>query len=229
MLLKKEVITMKKRIFTVLLTLAVLMLAAAPAAYAGNLLDSKAVYYTEESDYLDGDCVLTATRMMIRRAAIMHNNDGWAEITNAALRPAATTEGDLLYSFCYESGGASYNVSCGSFTGQGSYARIGEFERLLKDHPEGIVVWGIDSASTGTHGVLVVKVENGVVYAMDSSYNMGMFSEGIQKWKDTTMLDPVLVTDYWYISDISPDDGAQKANIVDTPYFNTLRYRITCV
>jgi hypothetical protein len=216
------------------LMLAVLMLAAAPAAYAGNLLDSKAVYYTEESDYLDGDCVLTATRMMIRRAAIMHNNDGWAEITNAALRPAATTEGDLLYSFCYESGGASYNVSCGSFTGQDSYARIGEFERLLKDHPEGIVVWGIDSASTGTHGVLVVKVENGVVYAMDSSYNMGMFSEGIQKWKDTTMLDPSLVTDYWYISDITPDGNDPGADTLRTEsikalHFNMLRQRITSV
>ena len=54
MLLKKEVITMKKGIFTVLLTLAVLMLAAAPAAYAGNLLDSKAVYYTEESIHRSG-------------------------------------------------------------------------------------------------------------------------------------------------------------------------------
>ena len=44
---------------------------------------------------------------------------------------------------------------------------------------------------------------------MDSSYNMGMFSEGIQKWTDTTMLDPSLVTDYWYISDIT-DNGSKQ-------------------
>ena len=202
---------MKKRIITVLLALAVTLPAATPAVYAEDLLESKAVYYTEESDYMDGDCVLTATRMMIRRAAIMRNNDGWSDITNASLRPEATMDGLFLYRFCYETEGVKYNISCGSFSGEGRQARINEFEGLLKDHPEGIVVWGIDAASTGTHGVLVVKVENGEVYAMDSSYNMGMFSEGIQKWTDTTMLDPSLVTDYWYISDITDNGSRQDA------------------
>ena len=200
---------MKKRIITVLLALALTVPAAAPAVYAEDLLESKAVYYTEESDYMEGDCVLTATRMMIRRAAIMRNNDGWSDITNASLRPEATVDGLLLYSFSYEAEGVKYSISCGSFSGEGRQARIKEFESLLKDHPEGIVVWGIDAASTGTHGVLVVEVENGEVYAMDSSYNMGMFKEGIQKWSDTTMLDPSLVTDYWYISDVT-DDGSRQ-------------------
>lgn len=200
---------MKKRIITVLLALALTVPAAAPAVYAEDLLESKAVYYTEESDYMEGDCVLTATRMMIRRAAIMRNNDGWSDITNASLRPEATVDGLLLYSFSYEADGIKYSISCGSFSGEGRQARIKEFESLLKDHPEGIVVWGIDAASTGTHGVLVVEVENGEVYAMDSSYNMGMFKEGIQKWSDTTMLDPSLVTDYWYISDVT-DDGSRQ-------------------
>lgn len=200
---------MKKRIITVLLALALTVPAAAPAVYAEDLLESKAVYYTEESDYMEGDCVLTATRMMIRRAAIMRNNDGWSDITNASLRPEATMDGLLLYSFSYEADGVKYSISCGSFSGEGRQARIKEFESLLKDHPEGIVVWGIDAASTGTHGVLVVEVENGEVYAMDSSYNMGMFKEGIQKWSDTTMLDPSLVTDYWYISDVT-DDGSRQ-------------------
>ncbi len=200
---------MKKRIITILLALALTVPAAAPAVYAEDLLESKAVYYTEESDYMEGDCVLTATRMMIRRAAIMRNNDGWSDITNASLRPEATMDGLLLYSFSYEADGIKYSISCGSFSGEGRQARIKEFESLLKDHPEGIVVWGIDAASTGTHGVLVVEVENGEVYAMDSSYNMGMFKEGIQKWSDTTMLDPSLVTDYWYISDVT-DDGSRQ-------------------
>ena len=200
---------MKKRIITILLALALTVPAAAPAVYAEDLLESKAVYYTEESDYMEGDCVLTATRMMIRRAAIMRNNDGWSDITNASLRPEATMDGLLLYSFSYEADGIKYSISCGSFSGEGRQARIKEFENLLKDHPEGIVVWGIDAASTGTHGVLVVEVENGEVYAMDSSYNMGMFKEGIQKWSDTTMLDPSLVTDYWYISDVT-DDGSRQ-------------------
>lgn len=225
---------MKKTIFTVLLTFAVVIVAASPAVYAGDLLESKAVYYTEESDYIDGDCILTATRMMIRRAAIMRDKTNWSQITNESLRPEATMDGLLLYSFCYDAGGTKYSVASGSFKGEGSYARIAEFESLLKAHPEGIVVWGIEAASTGTHGVLVVKVENGEVYAMDSSYNMGMFSEGIQKWKDTTMLDPSLVTDYWYISDITPDGndpGADtlRAESIKALHFNMLRQRITSV
>lgn len=225
---------MKKRIITVLLTLTVLVSYTAPAVYAGDLLESKAVYYTDESDYIDGDCILTATRMMIRRAAIMRNRTDWSRITNESLRPDATMDGLLMYSFCHEAGGISYSVASGSFTGEGKYARISEFESLLKEHPEGIVVWGIEAASTGTHGVLVVKVENGEVYAMDSSYNMGMFSEGIQKWKDTNMLDPSLVTDYWYIRDITPDGGISYVDPIRTEpikalHFNMLRQRITSV
>ena len=61
---------MKKRITTVLLTLALLMpLVSVPANAATDLLKTKTVYYTAEEDYIDGDCILTATRMMIRRAA----------------------------------------------------------------------------------------------------------------------------------------------------------------
>lgn len=220
---------MKKRIITLTLALVMLMPLMTPAVYAEDLLESKAVYYTEESDYIDGDCILTATRMMIRRASIMRNKTDWSTITNASLRPQATTDGLLLYSFCYDSGETEYSITSSHFTGEGTQARIAEFERLLEEHPEGIVVWGINAASTGTHGVLVVKVENGEVYAMDSSHNMGMFKDGIQKWTDTTMLDPSLVTDYWYISDITPDEKEQKIEVNKTPYFNTLRYRITCV
>ena len=216
------------------MTIALMSAFATPAAYAANLLDSKAVYYTEESDYMDGDCILTATRMMIRRSAIMHDDAGWKSITNESLRPEATMDGLLLYSFSYDDGGVTYNIDTGSFSGESSSARISEFESLLKEHPEGIVVWGIEAASTGTHGVLVTKVENGVVYAMDSSYNMGSFSEGIQKWTDTTMLDPSLCTDYWYISGTTADNSAPENTTEDTGWrkavqFNLLKQRITTV
>ena len=197
----------KMRFITFILALALVLPCAVETAYADtDLLNSKAVYYTEESDYISGDCVLTATRMMIRRSAIMHRKTDWADITNSSLRPEATMDGLLLYSFCYDAGDTTYSINTGSFSGEDSGARIAEFADLLEDHPEGIVVWGVEAASTGTHGVLVVKVENGEVYAMDSSYNMGQFSEGIQKWEDTTMLDPSLVTDYWYISDVDMED-----------------------
>jgi hypothetical protein len=85
-----------------------------------------------------------------------------------------------------------------------------------------------------TDGVLVVKVENGVDYAMYSSYNMGMFSEGIQKWDDTTMLDPSLCSDYWFIDEVTEggtalDSAAPADKSIRTLHFNLLRQRITSV
>ena len=229
---KTEVKAMKKRIITVLLTLALLIPIVSAPAYATDILQSKSTYYTTESDYIDGDCILTASRMMIRRAAILRGQSDWGRITNESLRPSAAPEGLLLYSFSYEAEGLTYTVSCGSFSGESDGARIAEFEELLRYHPEGIVVWGIDAASTGTHGVLVTDVVNGEVYAMDSSYNMGIFSEGIQKWTDTTMLAPSLVTDYWYISDISggsatdgTTDDSNPAREIHNRIFNMKSFR----
>ena len=142
-------------------------------------------------------------------------------------------DGLLLYSFDYKAGGVIYSVSSGTFTGKGTSARISEFESLLRAHPEGVVVWGEWAASTGTHGVLVTGVIDGEVYAMDSSYNMGCFKEGIQKWTDTTMLDPSLCTDYWFINNITPEGTTDirtlREESIDALHFNLLRQGITSV
>ena len=63
---------MKKRFTTLLIALALLVtVMPAPAFAAQSSLDDKAVYYTPASDYKSGDCILTATKVMIRRASIM--------------------------------------------------------------------------------------------------------------------------------------------------------------
>ena len=222
---------MKKRIITVIIVITLLLtLAPAGVCAASDPLLSKATYYTEETDYIPGDCILTATRMMIRRSAIMHGSTGWNSLTNEVLRPVATTfDGCLMYSFNYEAEGIKYEIRTGSFSGESDSERIGEFKKLLKKHPEGIVVWGVDAASTGTHGVLVTEVRDGEVYVMDASYNMGIFSEGIQKWTDSTMLAPSLVTDYWYISETSSDGDAIRETQEKDFHFKTLRVHITSV
>ncbi len=216
---------MKKVITVLSLTMIVFVMFASVPSYAGtDPLLSETTYYTEETDYIPGDCILTATRMMIRRAAIMNGKTGWDEITNEVLRPEATTmDGCLLSDFCFESEGMIYRIGFGTFSGTTDAERIGEFEALLREHPEGIVVHGDWAASTGTHGVLVVGVEGGEVYAVDASYNMGIFSEGIQKWSDTTMLEPSLVTRYWYISSITKTVEKPKPVPAATYYFNILR------
>ena len=195
---------MKKRLTAILIALALIVtVVPAPAFAATTSLDDKAIYYTPASDYKSGDCILTASKMMIRRACIIKGRGDWTKITNESLRSFATIFGLLLNSFKVDTEGLVYKVDCGYFSGNGDAARIKEFENLLKVHPEGIVVHGENAATSGTHGVLVVEVKNGVVYAADSTRNTGLNNKGIQKWSDTTMLNVSRVTKYWYISEIS--------------------------
>lgn len=204
---------MKKRLAAILMSLAlVVTVMPAPVFAAGTSLDDKAVYYTPASDYKSGDCILTASKMMIRRACIIKGRGDWTKITNSSLRSVATTLGLLLNSFKVDTEGLVYKVECGYFSGNGDAARIKEIENLLKVHPEGIVVHGTDAASSGTHGVLAVSVKNGVVYAADSSRNTGLNNKGIQKWSDTTMLNVSKVTKYWYISEISVSTKTKPSN-----------------
>ena len=211
---------MKVKSLAVMAIFALLIQAAPQAAYAAPasmsaMLEDKLVYHTEESDYIAGDCVLTATRMMIRRAAILNNNNGWDDITNASLREKATSDGLLLSSFSYSDDGMTYKVSTGEFSGEGNSARIREFAELLEIHPEGVVVHGEFAAENGPHGVLVVAVRGNEVYAVDAATNTGDMNEGIQKLKDTIMLDPSLCTDYWYICDIKGGSGGAKSQESD--------------
>ena len=216
---------MKKRIITVLLTFALLVLCVPGAVFAdSDPLVSNATYHTEESDYIPGDCVLTATKMMIKRAAIMNGQSEWDEITNELLRPTATyPDGCLISDFRFEDEGLSYRVRYATFSGYTDAERIEEFRALLKEHPEGIVVHGEGAAETGTHGVLVVDVKDYQVYAVDATYNKGDFSKGIQKWEDTTMLDPWMVTQYWYIDEIVRTEPLPKERQIRELYFNMLR------
>ena len=203
---------MIKRISVLLITLTLIITVMPVHAYASTAsLEDKAVYYTPASDYKSGDCILTATKMMIRRAVIMRGKGDWSKISNSYIRKPATLSGLLRNSFVVDAEGLVYMVDSGKFTGKGDAARIREFETLLKAHPEGIVVHGTNAASSGTHGVLVVNVVEGVPYAADSSRNTGLYNKGIQKWKDTTMLDPSKVTKYWYISEISSSATTQES------------------
>lgn len=195
---------MKKRFTTLLIALALLVtVMPAPAFAAQSSLDDKAVYYTPASDYKSGDCILTASKIMIRRACIIKGRGDWTKISNESLRSIATIFGLLLNSFKVDVEGLVYKVNCGYFNGNGDAARVKEIEDLLRVHPEGIVVHGDNAAVSGTHGVLVVSVKNGVLYAADSSRNTGLNNKGIQKWEDTTMLNVSRVTKYWYISEIN--------------------------
>ena len=209
--LLKEVTVMKKRILTFIIALAVVFTAVPSMSFAASTInkDDKAVVYTPSSDYKSGDCILTSTRNMIRRAAIIRGSKVWSKTTNATLRKDATILGLLWHNFSHTADGLSYNISMKKFTGKTEKDRIKEFETILKEHPEGIVVWGSKSSIWGQHGVLLTSVKNGVPYAADSAHNLGNSNRGIEAWSKTTMYSPVKCTQYWYIRSVTLGKGAK--------------------
>ena len=202
---------MKKRILAIFLIAAMIFSMLPAVSFAATPVinkDDKAVLYTPAGDYKSGDCILTASKTMIRRAAIMRGSKLWSNTTNAAIRKDATIIGLLLHNFTHSTDGLAYTVRCGFFKGKTEKDRIKEFENLIKEHPEGVVVWGKKASIFGQHGVLLTGVKDGVPYASDSYYNKGYYSKGIQKWADTTMYSPLKCTQYWYIKQISLAKGA---------------------
>lgn len=200
---------MKKRILTLFIALAVVFTAVPYTSFAASKIsiNDKAVVYTPSSDYRSEDCILTSSRNMIRRAAILRGSKAWSKITNATLRKDATIFGLLWHNFSHTTDGLCYSVSMKKFTGKTEKERIREFERLIKEHPEGIVVWGARSSIFGQHGVLLTGVKNGVPYVADSANNLGRYNHGIEPWSKSTMYSPLRCTQYWYIKSVSLGKG----------------------
>ena len=234
---------MKRKCISVLLILVMLFSLAATTSMAASSasavsLDDEAVCYTPSGDYQSGDCILTATKVMIRRASIMRGSTKWSSITNKTLRSSATIVGLLLHRFTFEADGLSYKVSVGFFKGNTDAARIKEFTALIKEHPEGVVVWGSNASVFGMHGVLLTDVKGGTPYVMDSWYNLGPRQYGIQKWDDSSMKNPLKCTQYWIIKEVglakkatAPAKGkplaAASATSVSTDSTLALRDRTT--
>ena len=148
----------------------------------------------------------------------MRGSTKWSSITNQTLRSSATIVGLLLHKFTFEADGLSYKIKVGFFKGNTDAARIKEFETLIREHPEGVVVWGSNASVFGMHGVLLTDVKNGTPYVMDSWYNLGPRQNGIQKWSDSSMKNPLKCTQYWIIKEVglakkakAPDKGKPLA------------------
>lgn len=198
---------MKRKGITIILMLVMLFSLVTTSSLAASKatpvsIDDVAVCYTPQSDYKSGDCILTATKVMIRRASIMRGSTQWSTISNKTLRGSATIVGLLLHKFTFEADGLAYRVNVGFFKGKTDAARIKEFEALIKEHPEGVVVWGKKASVFGMHGVLLTDVKGGTPYVMDSWYNLGPRQNGIQKWNDSSMKAPSLCTQYWLIKEV---------------------------
>ena len=199
---------MRKK-YPALLIIVLMIITAVPRfSYAAGSLpspDDSVVLNTPSSDYRGGDCVLTACKTMIRRAAIMKGSSTWSKFTNTLFRGVATTGNNSVVrnSFTIKGGGFTYNVGCCYLKSTTASGKTKEIAAMLANHPEGIVVWGSGAASTGDHGVLIVEVRDGVVYAVDPAHNVGSLKKGIQAWNKTTMLGIARCSKVWYIKSIT--------------------------
>lgn len=168
-------------------------------------LNEKSVYYTP--DYRSGDCILSSTKSMMRRAAIIRGSDSWDKITNTSIRGSATIRGLLRHSFTYTCDGIKFKIVHHALTGNAEKKKK-DIAAFLDGHPEGIVIWGSRAATTGTHGILVTGSKDGKLYAVDSTHNTGRMNNGIEEWEETTMKSIANCTDVWLAGSITGGKGS---------------------
>ena len=101
-------------------------------------------------------CTLTASTMMIRRAAMLSGNPAWRQITEQSVRKDAWAEKTgLKWNF----------TSAGITVAQKPLSSKGELIQMLGSHPEGIVIYNAQKP----HAILVTDYTNGVLYCSDPS------------------------------------------------------------
>lgn len=99
-------------------------------------------------------CTLTASTMMIRRAAMLSGNADWRQITEKSVRKSAWAEKTGLKWNFTASGVTVTHKTLSSKT---------ELIRLLDKHPEGVVIYN----SRKPHAILVTDYTDGVFYCSD--------------------------------------------------------------
>lgn len=101
-------------------------------------------------------CTLTASAMMIRRAAMLSGNKDWRQITEQSVRKYAWAEKTgLKWNF----------TAAGISVAHKTLSSKNELIRLLDKHPEGIVIYN----SRKPHAILVTDYTDGIFYCSDPS------------------------------------------------------------
>lgn len=214
---------MKKRTLRRLLMLCFLSAAVFLSGTAVNATDvnlNDASLY-KVKNYKSGDCLLCANAYMIKRMAMLMESDSYKVISNEALREAATADGvnTLNSSYTYTADGIEYTVTRGDLNGTAA-DKCRQVREMLKEHPEGIVVWGGSSSASysGPHGVLITgyNPDKRYFYAADSARNYNGSNTGITSWAGTTMFSIRYCSAYYIISSVRLTDAAKIDSIKKT-------------
>ena len=169
-------------------------------------LNDKEVFLKQSRAHV---CTLTASAMMIRRAAMLSGNKDWRQITEQSVRKYAWVEKTgLKWNF----------TAAGISVAHKTLSSKNELIRLLDKHPEGIVIYN----SRKPHAILVTDYTDGIFYCSDPSNDKPYGRYPI----DQASITPESAKRCWYVKKpvnlvVDRSDMQQTDQIVDG-----LRYQI---
>lgn len=147
---------MRKRLAALFLAFC-LLFSCAPAAYAVVDLRTVSDFYAKQ---LTGStCTLASAAMMLRRRAYQDGLDSWNQISESSLRRVAWSYVGLSHEF------SSQGITVLHATFDPGVGVENQLIQLLKEHPEGIVVYN----KSVPHAILVTDYTGGQFYCADPS------------------------------------------------------------
>ena len=181
----------KVSINIVVLLISILCFSFTVSAVSFDEINSPEIFLKQN----DSDtCTLAAAAMLVRRAAYASGNANWSAITENSMRSTAWVEGvGLRFNFTYS------GISVKDGTMSGNAENTTALIALLKNHPEGIVIYDYQAP----HAILVTDYTNGQFYCADPARN-------VASGRIPVSLASISVNNadaYWYVS--SPSVSVQ--------------------
>ena len=213
---------MIKKITGAVLTLCLILSVfsfGAPAAFAAT--GSESVFVKQEGQ---GKCTLASAVMLVRQKAILCGESNWQYITQSSLKPYAWLEGVGLYhSFSY------HGIKVG-YKDLGTGENWDELVKLLKEHPEGIVIY----ERSLPHAVLLTRYDAAEMqfYCADpalSTQEMPLEESWLRTMKSSVSQEEIVdaIDCYWYVSscnyvpvgqsDIIAGSDGPEDDVITTP------------
>lgn len=188
---------MYKKVLALAMTV-VLLLLAAPAVFADDLMEDADYYAKQDGTTI---CTLASAAMMLRRRAYLDGFADWTEVTESAVRGTAWSNG-LAHSFTYRGMTVGYASLSGS-----AAEKEQQLIALLSEHPEGIAVYDRSSP----HAILLTDYTDGTFYCADPAAG----TAGGRITAAGASISLSRVSGYWYVAaDANPQlDAAPVESI----------------
>lgn len=219
--MKKEAGALRA-VLCLLLCVSMMLPAAGEPVYAAentpvvtfSQLNDPSVFLKQSQPHV---CTLTASAMMLRRAAMLLGNDDWEEITESSVRSAAWVEGT----------GIRWSFSSAGFSVVHKYiSSTSELIKLLGKHPEGIVAYN----PRKPHAVLLTDYTDGVFYCSDPSNGSPSGRYPVSKSSITVES----VSRVWYVRSpdnltVFRDDQTYKVDKLQYRIIDTEELMVQCI